>query len=138
MDGSLVRFGAHSRTHADLTGLDSEALHDEVYGAQKDLEDKLGRAVPDFAPPYGSVNATVLATIKEAYDMSYGVTLGLADTQSSMFDLPRLEMFYYQSESMWRQFLMGRGGMYLTLRQSLRGIKSSVTGLMRGGEMRAS
>ncbi|HEY8164277.1 MAG TPA: polysaccharide deacetylase family protein, partial [Gemmatimonadaceae bacterium] len=63
-----IEFGAHSRTHRDLTALEDSDLDDEVRGSRKELEDATGRAVRAFAYPYGKSDARVARAVREAYD----------------------------------------------------------------------
>ena len=45
--------GAHTRTHVDLGSAGPSEVEDEVPGARRDLEDRLGARVDLFAYPYG-------------------------------------------------------------------------------------
>ena len=48
-----IAFGAHSRTHAALTRIDSEDARAEICGSRSDLEQALGMPAESFAYPYG-------------------------------------------------------------------------------------
>jgi peptidoglycan/xylan/chitin deacetylase (PgdA/CDA1 family) len=47
-----MEIGAHSVTHSDLTRLDDRRLAEEVTGARRRLEDRLGIPIASFAYPY--------------------------------------------------------------------------------------
>lgn len=126
-----VEFGSHTRTHADLTTLGAGALRAELGGSRKELEDRLGRAAPHFAPPYGRSNAEVRRAIAETYDLSVGVDLGEATRASVQFDLPRIEMHYYRDLKRWRAFLAGGGQLYLQSRRLARNARQSIFGRSR-------
>ena len=71
-----VEFGAHSRTHADLTQLSADAIDDEVEGSAEDLQRLLGVRPRSFAYPYGRVDARVKARVARAFDAAYVVQTG--------------------------------------------------------------
>ena len=66
-----IEFGAHSRTHADLTALSPQALSDEVLGSREDLEAVLGSKVVSFAYPYGFHNRAVDDCVRNAFDLAF-------------------------------------------------------------------
>ena len=72
-----IEFGAHSRTHADLTTLSGEELAQEVIGSRDDLSELLGQPVNSFAYPYGSHNETVRACVEQAFALAFGIEDGL-------------------------------------------------------------
>ena len=43
-----------------------------------------------------------------------------------IYDLPRIEMFYFRDERRWRDHLVGRGGAYLAARRALRWVRGRV------------
>ena len=67
MDHSgLVEFGAHTRHHPNLPDLSEAAIVDEIQGSKSDLEQYLKKPVNWFAYPYGSYNAFIIQTVKDA------------------------------------------------------------------------
>jgi peptidoglycan/xylan/chitin deacetylase (PgdA/CDA1 family) len=69
-----IEFGAHSRTHADLTTLQQQELDDEILGSKSDLEHLLGRRVVSFAYPFGFHNPRVVERARCAFDLAFGIT----------------------------------------------------------------
>ncbi|HMD83181.1 MAG TPA: glycosyltransferase [Terriglobia bacterium] len=69
-----IEFGAHSRTHADLTTLSANDLSEEVVGSGKDLESILGSRVVSFVYPYGFHNPTVDDCVRRAFDLAFLAT----------------------------------------------------------------
>lgn len=126
IDKTCTEIAPHSRTHADLTALNSPQCNDEIAGSKKDLEDRLGRAVPHFAPPYGKSNSEVRAVIADHFDLSVGVDFGTATARSDVINLPRIEMFYYTDLKRWGDFLAGKGGPYMAARKALRNIRRAI------------
>ena len=66
-----IEFGAHSRTHADLTSLDARELTQEVAGSASDLESLLGMRAVSFAYPYGLRNERVHECVRGAFDLAF-------------------------------------------------------------------
>lgn len=63
-----VEFGAHSRSHRDLTLLAFEARSPEVAGSRDDLERLIGGNVRSFAYPYGFHDAATQAIVAGVFD----------------------------------------------------------------------
>lgn len=76
-----IEFGAHSRTHADLTRLSANELVEEVIGSGKDLDALLGSKTVSFAYPYGFHNQTVDDCVRSAFDLAF-----IADDRNEGFN----------------------------------------------------
>jgi glycosyltransferase involved in cell wall biosynthesis/peptidoglycan/xylan/chitin deacetylase (PgdA/CDA1 family) len=87
--GRGIEFGAHSRTHPDLTTLDPAALRDEVVGSKRDLEDILQAPVISFAYPYGPYNPAVCECVRGMYDLAFTTDEGLNDLRTDLHVLRR-------------------------------------------------
>jgi peptidoglycan/xylan/chitin deacetylase (PgdA/CDA1 family) len=72
-----IEFGAHSRTHADLTQLPAHKCAAETSGSKSDLETLLGAPVVSFAYPYGHVSESVRDLVRAEFDLAFGVDEGL-------------------------------------------------------------
>src|SRR5262249_25822166 len=66
LHGGALRFGAHTRTHPDLTKLDATAAENEIAGSKRELERVLKTTVSAFAYPYGELNDETRRIVKEA------------------------------------------------------------------------
>lgn len=130
---SGVSFGSHTRRHCDLTTISEADLEKELDISRREIEERLGRASPHFAPPYGRSNPAVRSAIARHYTLSVGVELGEARRTSPIYDLPRIEMFYYRDINRWREFLEGRGGAYLAARKVARAFRERLSGVLRRG-----
>jgi peptidoglycan/xylan/chitin deacetylase (PgdA/CDA1 family) len=75
--GKGIEFGAHSRTHADLTLLSRERLRDEVAGSRQDLESLLAVPVTSFAYPYGACSAETHALVQSHFGLAFGIDEGV-------------------------------------------------------------
>ena len=68
-----IEFGAHSRTHADLTKLGPAEVEQEVLGSRDDLANLLGERVVSFAYPYGPYNQNALDCARRGFDLAFTV-----------------------------------------------------------------
>ncbi len=118
-----IEFGAHSVTHADLTVLKEEELRREVLHSKHDIEQRTGRPVCSFAPPYGRSNGKVRAVLRTCYQVAVGTRLARADRSCDLFDLPRIEMHYFRDIGRWRAYLEGHGEAYFHGRRFLRRVR---------------
>jgi len=74
---SGIEFGAHSRTHADLTRLSPQELTDEVVGSKSDLQDILGSPVASFAYPNGAHNDAVREIVRANFGLAFSTIEGV-------------------------------------------------------------
>jgi peptidoglycan/xylan/chitin deacetylase (PgdA/CDA1 family)/glycosyltransferase involved in cell wall biosynthesis len=84
-----IEFGAHSRTHPDLTTLSPSDLVEEVAGSKRDLEAILQAPVISFAYPYGPYNPAVCECVRGLYDLAFTTDEGLNDLRSELHLLRR-------------------------------------------------
>jgi peptidoglycan/xylan/chitin deacetylase (PgdA/CDA1 family) len=82
-------FGAHGRTHADLTSLGAEALRTEVVGSRDELAAVLGAGVDAFAYPYGFYDDAAVATVSSAFSIAFTVDEGLNDPGTDLLRMRR-------------------------------------------------
>jgi peptidoglycan/xylan/chitin deacetylase (PgdA/CDA1 family) len=66
-----IEFGAHTRTHPDLTGLADADLDDEISGSRDELSAILGRQVMSFAYPYGHVDDRVYRRVSQSFGLAF-------------------------------------------------------------------
>lgn len=82
---------SHTRTHADLTGLDDGALADELAVSKATIEDRLGTPVTGIAYPYGSADERVRRAARKAgYELGLTTRHGKNEPQDDPFALKRL------------------------------------------------
>jgi peptidoglycan/xylan/chitin deacetylase (PgdA/CDA1 family) len=84
-----IEFGAHGRTHADLTKLTGAELAEEVAGSANDLASILRSRVSSFAYPYGSQNQTVRDCVRSVFDLAFSTAEGLNSLQTDPLSLRR-------------------------------------------------
>ncbi len=114
-----IDFGAHGRTHADLTTLSAAEREREVLGSRDELGTLLGRPPLAFAYPYGSFDAAALATVRSAFPVAFSARRGvntartdrhllrraLVHPRDSLFDLSFRVRFGLSPVAMVRRFL---------------------------------
>lgn len=84
-----IEFGAHTRTHADLTRLSARQMEDEIAGSRKELEDILGQAVASFAYPFGNLNEAAIDCVRRHYDLAFSCIEGLNSLATELHILRR-------------------------------------------------
>jgi peptidoglycan/xylan/chitin deacetylase (PgdA/CDA1 family) len=119
-----IEIGAHGICHVDLTTLPPPVASNEVVQARHYIEDRIGRAVINFASPYGRTNAAIRAEIRKHYRASVGTRLARARLGADLYELPRIDMWYFRDLVRWRSYLEGKARGYFLLRRVLRRMRA--------------
>ncbi len=119
-----VEIGGHGMTHRSLAALPLTEATAEIDCAQRILAERLNRPIETFAPPFGTSNPALREIIRRYYSVSVGTRLNTVHVPDDPFDLPRIEMYYFQNRAIWRAFLAGKADTYLFVRRSLRAVRS--------------
>ena len=91
-----VHIGAHTRTHARLTGLPVAAIEAEMDECLQDLQTHLGVRAGCFAYPYGAVDERVAAAAAARFQAAFTTRFApLAGTDAPM-QVPRFDMYYFR------------------------------------------
>jgi peptidoglycan/xylan/chitin deacetylase (PgdA/CDA1 family) len=122
-----IDIGGHGVTHCELTKLSSVELEREIRQCRDDIERRLGRPVPAFAPPYGRAGHREHEEIRKRFDLSVGTRLDRAVRKCGRFEIPRIEMHYFRDIARWRAYLEGSADWYLAGRQAMRAVRSLVS-----------
>jgi peptidoglycan/xylan/chitin deacetylase (PgdA/CDA1 family) len=83
-----IEFGAHGRTHVDLTLPRTDVLG-EVAGSAADLEELLGQKASSFAYPHGAFDAGARTSVVRFFDLAFTARSGLNDVQTDGYLLHR-------------------------------------------------
>jgi peptidoglycan/xylan/chitin deacetylase (PgdA/CDA1 family) len=76
--GEGVTLGAHTRTHPLMNRVTLENAQDEAVGSWRDLENKLGSALPIFAYPSGGYSDEVAAMLgQNGFKMAFTTSRGI-------------------------------------------------------------
>lgn len=83
--------GCHSATHANLSELSQDKLHEEISQAKKDLEKELNFSLPYFAYPRGKYTTEVIHELKNA-NFRLGLTMddGFISRNTPLLQIPRI------------------------------------------------
>ena len=87
--GRGIEFGAHSRTHADLTTLSEREMREEIDGSRDDLAAITGQHVRAFAYPFGRTNDAVRNRVRAVFDCAFSCEPGLNTVASDPHTLSR-------------------------------------------------
>jgi peptidoglycan/xylan/chitin deacetylase (PgdA/CDA1 family) len=92
-----MTIGSHTRTHALLVGRDDATLRDELEGARRDLEARLGAPVRHFAYPDGQFDARVVQAVAGAgYALGF-TTCHHRDAAHPLLTVPRTMLWQRSS-----------------------------------------
>ena len=90
-DGMVV--AAHTVHHVNLTKVPAAVAENEIRSSKALLEQLIGQPVPDFAYPYGSMNASIAAMVSQAgFRDAAATTWGTSQCMSNAFALHRFEV----------------------------------------------
>ncbi len=82
---------AHTVTHPDLTLVSRAQSRGEIYGSRQMLQARLHRAVRVLAYPYGTYNAYLIRTLRQAgFLAAFTTRQGWWQRASHLFTLPRV------------------------------------------------
>lgn len=84
-----IEFGAHSRTHPELTQLSASELSSEIVGSKNDLTALIGAPVISFAYPYGVNDDRVRNLVRLEFDLAFGVEQGMNYLRDDLYLLKR-------------------------------------------------
>jgi peptidoglycan/xylan/chitin deacetylase (PgdA/CDA1 family) len=74
-----IEFGAHTRSHADLTSLQYAEARAEMLGSKTDLENVVDRQVTAFAYPYGAYDDTAVQLAASIFELAFTTDSGAND-----------------------------------------------------------
>ena len=88
--------GGHTQSHVDLTSVSEQRVQNEIYDSKADLEERFKVTISDFCYPFGLFNDLACnITKKSGYLSATTMIRGRADSQSNMFQLPRIPINHH-------------------------------------------
>lgn len=121
-----IEFGAHTRTHPDLTRLAAAEAEREVVESKLAIEDRTGCEVTTFAYPFGRFNASVKRLAASNFDAAVSTNLGRARSDSDVFALKRVDAYYLSNQRLFDSMGSKRFDCYMGLRHGMRKLKSLI------------
>lgn len=92
-----IDFGAHSRTHPDLTKVSEFRLVDELTGSRHELEEIIKHPVSTFAYPYGHYDTRAAECAARIFDLSFTTDDGLNNLRTDANLLHRNMVYAWDS-----------------------------------------
>jgi glycosyltransferase involved in cell wall biosynthesis/peptidoglycan/xylan/chitin deacetylase (PgdA/CDA1 family) len=92
LDPTVMEIGSHTLTHPQLDRIEDRlVLEQEITGAKRELEFRVGRPVPHFCYPAGAYNERAVEEVKRAgHVCGLTVEYGINKPDKSPFELQRL------------------------------------------------
>ena len=84
-----IEFGAHSRTHRDLTALGPAQCKEEILGSKDELERITGTPPLSFAYPFGYLSETAKEYVRSGFALAMSCDEGLNDLSTDAYQLKR-------------------------------------------------
>ncbi|WP_054957940.1 polysaccharide deacetylase family protein [Paenibacillus dakarensis] len=92
-ESGLIEMGVHTRHHVDLTKCSPLQLEDEISGAKKIMENRLGHPIISFAYPAGEFNPNVIEVVKRAgFEFAVTTEPGYAEKNQGYLTLHRVRI----------------------------------------------
>ena len=124
-------FGAHTMEHADLSTLPTERAREEIVSSKLIIQEHLGKSVEFFAYPYGTKNKEIEAMVRMNFHGACGTNLGFTNMNSNIYELPRIDMFYFSTNMLFKLVGSYRFSCFIAVRNMLRLLKSGKSKLSR-------
>jgi len=121
-----IEFGAHTKTHRDLTKLTESDVKAEMVGSKITLEDILGKKTTTFAYPYGRFTDRVRQIAKNTFAAACSTNLGKVSSSSDPYSLERVDAYYLSNPRVLRSLSRKSFDRYLQVRQAMRRVKSLI------------
>jgi len=119
-----VEFGAHSKTHKDLTRISLSEARSEIEESGLDLEIFLGVRTKSFAYPFGKVDEAIKRIVAKRFAVAASTTLGKVTPKSDLYALERVDAYYLSSQRLFDRLESTTFDSYLRFRQFMRNAKS--------------
>lgn len=119
-----IDFGVHTATHPNLARLSGEELAREIIEPQHIISERVGSKPRLFAYPYGIHTPAVEEIVCRAYEAACSVEMGFASRGSHLYRLPRIDMYYFSRNDLFKWFGTSVFRRYVGLRRLLRRLRT--------------
>lgn len=126
-----IDFGAHTMTHEDLTNLPKEEVHRQIDQSRVTIESHIQQPSMCFAYPYGKLNGRIKSIIKDNFSGACSAEMGLTTPASDIYALPRVDMYYFANNNMFRYVGTSAFSLYVTYRSLLRAARTRAQSLSK-------
>ena len=121
-----IDFGAHTMNHADLSKLSNDRAHEEIVSSKRIIQRNLKKDVQFFAYPYGRFTHESKAIVENNYSAACSVKLDFAGLKSDIHSLPRIDMYYFSNNNIFRFIDTPIFSIYIVFRSAFRLIRNKV------------
>ena len=126
MRRSGIDFGAHTRTHPDLTRLSLDQVETEICDSKTTIEDALDAEVACFAYPYGRYDRRSREIVRQHFACACSDKLGLIKAHSDLYTLERVDAYYMRTDRSFDLMLTRLFPLYIKTRSIPRRIRRAV------------
>jgi peptidoglycan/xylan/chitin deacetylase (PgdA/CDA1 family) len=116
MAAAGMEIGAHTRSHLNLERLSDDEARDEIVSSRIEIGERLDVPVESFAYPFGKVNNSHVEVARKEFKAACTTVLRRAGNEA-LHRLPRVDMYYIQSNQNLKTLLNGRLDNYLAIRR---------------------
>ncbi|MGH7448635.1 MAG: polysaccharide deacetylase family protein, partial [Longimicrobiales bacterium] len=115
-----VTIGSHTCTHPHLPRLPHARMVEELERSAERIESRMGERPAGLAYPYGACDEHIVSAAMSTYDHACTTELRLLKSDDGPHRLPRLDMYYMQTDGMIEAWGTARLRMYVRARASAR------------------
>ena len=125
-----IDFGAHGMNHTVLPKLTLAEAREEIVQSKSIIQRYLKKDVRVFSYPYGITNKAILEIVCEEFQGACGTRMNFVKSDSNIYELPRIDMFYFSDNARFRFIGASRFLYFVKLRGILRSLKGQYTRLV--------
>lgn len=118
-----IDFGVHTVTHPNLARLSHEELAREIIEPQRVISEHVGSMPQVFAYPYGIHTPAVEEIVCRTYEAACSVEMGFVSRDSHLYRLPRIDMYYFSRNDLFKWCGTSVFRRYVGLRRFLRRLR---------------
>jgi peptidoglycan/xylan/chitin deacetylase (PgdA/CDA1 family) len=126
MSNNGIDIGAHTVNHPNLLELSLEQAKDEIVDSRKILGERLEKNILFFAYPYGGKTNKFSNIIKDEFQCAVSTELKVADLDSDIYSLPRIDMYYFSRNNYFTCLGTSIFFHYIKYRKFLRTLRSFI------------
>jgi peptidoglycan/xylan/chitin deacetylase (PgdA/CDA1 family) len=124
MSENDIDFGAHTMTHPNLSDISLDRAIAEIREAKEAIQTKVGGSIETFAYPYGVKTQTVQEYVLGQFRAACSTRFEEVNLRSNVHSLPRIDMYYFSNNNLFRIFETPVYRHYLRWRGLLRSLRT--------------
>lgn len=124
LDRHGIEIGAHTVSHPRLDQLETDQVLTELTQSKEEIEGQIGRAVGQFAYPYGRFHDSIRRAVASLFDGACGTRPALVRRGGDRYAIERIDAQYVTNPLLLRRIGEPTGRAYLGLRRTVRSAAS--------------